>query len=100
MLNEAESVRINRTPGILTLTDANTTVGYCRYNLAGEVEYIFVHPAHRRRGYAQYLLKLVEQDVQRPLSFQSPISPLGRALKNAYEAGSPDRRTDMKRNPG
>jgi GNAT superfamily N-acetyltransferase len=90
MLIEAEAVRINRTPGILTLTDANTTIGYCRYNPAGEVEYIFVHPAHRRRGYAQSLLKLVEQDVQRPLSFQSPISPLGQALKNAYEAGRSD----------
>ena len=95
-----EPVRINRTPGILTLTDANTTIGYCRYNPDGEVEYIFVHPAHRRRGYGRYLLKLVEQAVQRPLSFQSPISPLGRALQDAYEAGCADRRTDTKRNSG
>ena len=80
-------VRVNRTPGILTLSDANTTIGYCRYNPDGEVEYIFVHPAHRQRGYAQYLLKLVEQAVHRPLSFQSPISPLGRALIDAFEAG-------------
>jgi ribosomal protein S18 acetylase RimI-like enzyme len=93
-------VRVNRTPGILTLTDANTTIGYCRYNPEGEVEYIFVHPAHRRRGYAQYLLKLVEQAVQRPLSFHSPISPLGQVLKNAYEAGGSDRKTDSNRNPG
>lgn len=92
MIEEAP-FRINRTPGILTLTDANTTIGYCRYNLDGEVEYIFVHPAHRRRGHARYLLKLVEQDVQGPLSFQSPISPLGQTLKNAYEAGRPEPRT-------
>lgn len=92
MLKEV-SDRVSRTPGILTLTDANTTIGYCRYNPLGEVEYIFVHPAHRRRGFAQHLLKLVEQAVQRPLSFQSPISPLGQALKNAYEAWRPDPKT-------
>jgi GNAT superfamily N-acetyltransferase len=83
--------RVNRTPGILTLTDDNTTIGYCRYNPDGEVEYIFVHPAQRRRGFGQYLLKLVEQDVRRPLSFQSPISPLGRALQDAYA----NRRADL-----
>ena len=93
------TVRVNRTPGILTMTDDNTTIGYCRYNPEGEVEYIFVHPAHRRRGYGQYLLKLVEQAVHRPLSFQSPISPLGRALQDAYAAGCADRKTDTKRNP-
>ena len=97
---DQESVRVNRTPGILTLTDANTTIGYCRYNPDGEVEYIFVHPAHRQRGYAQYLLKLVEQAVHRPLSFQPLISPLGQVLKNAYEAGGWGRKTDSNRNPG
>jgi GNAT superfamily N-acetyltransferase len=93
LLIDEAPFRINRTPGILTLTDANTTIGYCRYNPDGEVEYIFVHPAHRRRGHARYLLKLVEQDVQGPLSFQSPISPLGQTLKNAYEAGRPEPKT-------
>lgn len=83
-------LNIHHTPGILTLTDANTTIGYCRYNPDGEVEYIFVHPARRRQGYAQQMLKLVEQSVHRPLSFQSPISPLGRALQSAYEAGRSD----------
>jgi GNAT superfamily N-acetyltransferase len=89
LIDEA-AIRINHPPGILTLTDVNTTIGYCRYNPDGEVEYIFVHPARRRQGYAQYLLKLVEQSVHRPLSFQSPISPLGRALQSAYEAGRSD----------
>lgn len=97
VLIDAPPLRINRTPGILTLSDANTTIGYCRYNPDGEVEYIFVHPAHRRRGYAQYLLKLVEQDVPGPLSFQSPISPLGQALINTYAAGRSDRQKDIER---
>lgn len=87
VLAERLTVRVSHTPGIITLTDENTTIGYCRYNLAGEVEYIFVHPAFRRRGYAWQMLKLVEQAVQGPLSFQSPISPLGRALIDAFEAG-------------
>ena len=90
VLIDETAIRINHPPGILTLTDLNTTIGYCRYNPDGEVEYNFVHPARRRQGYAQYLLKLVEQSVHRPLSFQSPISPLGRALQSAYEAGRSD----------
>lgn len=84
------TMRVNHTPGIITLTDVNTTIGYCRYNPDGEVEYIFVNPACRRKGYARQLLKLVEQSVHRPLSFQSPISPLGLALLSAYEAGRSD----------
>lgn len=83
---ECFRVRIGHTPGIITLTDENTTIGYCRYNPDGEVEYIFVHPAFRRKGHARQMLKLVEQAVQGPLSFQSPISPLGRALIDAFEA--------------
>ena len=49
LIDEA-AIRINHPPGILTLTDVNTTIGYCRYNPDGEVEYIFVHPARRRQG--------------------------------------------------
>lgn len=79
-------LRLQRAPGILTLGDANTTIGYCRYNPDAEVEYIFVHPAWRRRGVASFLLELVEQEVQRRLHFQPPISPLGRALVQAYES--------------
>ncbi len=86
-------LNINHTQGILTLTNSDTTIGYCRYNPDGEVEYIFVHPAYRRGGYARSMLKLVEQAVQRPLSFQSPISPLGQALKSAYAAWRPDQKT-------
>ncbi len=84
------TVCVNHTPGIITLTDVNTTIGYCRYNPVGEVEYIFVHPARRRQGFARQMLKLVEQVVHRPLSFQSPISPLGRALIAAFDTGRSD----------
>ena len=75
---------VTHTPGIVIFADANTTVAYCRYNNAGEIEYIFVHPAFRRKGYARKLLALVEVQVQCPLRFQAPISPLGQVLAASY----------------
>lgn len=75
---------INHTPGIVTIADANTTIAYCRYSDDGEIEYIFVNSAHRRRGYARSLLAIVQSTVQRPLRFQSPVSPLGAALQSDY----------------
>ncbi len=75
---------INQTSGIVTIADANTTIGYCRYTDTGEVEYIFVNTAYRRRGFAKQLLGLVEASVQRRLRFQPPISPLGATLQTYY----------------
>ena len=82
------SIFVNHTPGIVTITDANTTIGYCRYDESGEIEYIYVNGAHRRKGHAKQLLKLVEECVQLKLSFQPPISPLGEKLKGFYEMAS------------
>ena len=82
------SIFINDTPGILTITDANTTIGYCRYNESGEIEYIFVNSAFRRKGHAKQLLKIIEARLQRALSFQTPISPLGKKLKDFYKTES------------
>ena len=78
------SIRVNHTPGIVTITDSNTTIGYCRYNESGEIEYIYVNGAHRRKGHAKRLLKIVEDCLQRTLTFQPPISPLGRNLQGFY----------------
>lgn len=80
--------KISHTPGIITLTDANTTLGYCRYNDEGEVEYLFVNASFRRRGIARELLRLVEAEVGHSLRFQPPLSPLGRALEEAYITGT------------
>lgn len=77
-------------PGILTLSDANTTIAYCRYAPDGEVEYIFVNPQFRRRGYARRMLDRVQAETGRPPRFQPPISPLGRHLQQAYEARQSD----------
>jgi GNAT superfamily N-acetyltransferase len=81
---------INHTPGIVTIADANTTIGYCRYTDDGEVEYIFVNHAHRRRGYGRTLLAIVQSTVQRTLRFQPPISPLGAALQRDYAMRRPE----------
>ena len=84
----SRSIFINHTPGILTITHANTTIGYCRYNESGEIEYIFVNSAFRRKSHAKQLLKIVEARLQRILSFQTPISPLGKKLKSFYKMES------------
>lgn len=68
----------------MIFADANTNLAYCSYTEAGEIEYIFVHPAYRRKGYARQILAFVEERVQRRLHFQTPISPLGSALLAFY----------------
>ena len=78
---------IVHTQGILTITNINTTIGYCRYDEHGGIEYIFVHPAYRRSGYARRMLALVREQVRQPLSLQPPISPLGARLQRYCEGG-------------
>lgn len=73
-------VRVNHTPGIITITDANTTLGYCRYDDSGEIEYVFVSAPHRRRGYGRLLLRMVEERLGVALRFRRPFSPLGECL--------------------
>lgn len=78
------SFRIGHTDGIVTITDANTTIGYCRYDASGVIEYLFVNPGFRRRGHARHMLHLVEARLGIPLTFAPPISPLGHKLISAY----------------
>ncbi len=75
-----QGLDVLHTPGILTLTNANTTVGYCRYDDDGGIEYIFVHPAYRRLGHAKRMLEQVREQLHRPLRLEPPISPLGAKL--------------------
>lgn len=76
----ADGLDVRHTPGILTLSNANTTVGYCRYRDDGTIEYIFVHPAHRRQGHARRMLERVREHVGRSLRLEPPVSPLGARL--------------------
>ncbi len=82
-----ETLHLNRAPGILTLSNANTTIAYCRYDPSGDIEYLFVNPAFRRRGHARRLLAMVETETATTLRFNPPISPLGGYLLQSYKRG-------------
>jgi GNAT superfamily N-acetyltransferase len=71
-LNNYECVE---TEGIITFKNINTTLGFARYNVMGEIEYIFVNPIFRRKGLAKKLIKIIEKKTA-----QEPISPLGKKL--------------------
>ena len=71
---------LSEADGVFTLKNQNTTLGFVRFNDAGEVEYIFVNPLFRKKKIAKKLLKLVREKTQKKLIFQKPISPLGSKL--------------------
>ncbi|MBX3661258.1 MAG: GNAT family N-acetyltransferase [Burkholderiales bacterium] len=75
------AVSVRHAHGILTITDANTTIGYCRHDDDGNIEYIFVHPACRRQGHAKRMLEQVRARVGKPLRLAPPVSPLGEKLR-------------------
>lgn len=82
----ADGLDVRHTPGILTLSNANTTVGYCRYADDGRIEYIFVHPAYRRQGHAKRMLEQVRECTRGTLRLEPPISPLGAGLLRYCDA--------------
>ena len=81
-LNGCELVE---TDGVFTLKNINTTIGFVRFNKVGEVEYIFVNPIFRKKGFAKKLLKLVKKETGKNISFQKPISPLGSKLISSLD---------------
>ena len=66
--------------GVFTIKNLNTTIGFVRFNELAEVEYIFVNPIFRKKGFAKQLLKLVKEKTGKKIVFQKPISPLGENL--------------------
>jgi hypothetical protein len=78
-------VTLNKSDGVFTLKNNNTTLGFVRFNNAGEVEYIFVNPIFRRKNLAKKLLRLVREKTHKKLIFQKPISPLGSKLLKSIE---------------
>ena len=67
---------------VFTFKNENTTLGFVRFNVRGEVEYIFVNPIFRKKGLAKKLLKLVKEKTGKEIMLQEPISPLGSKLLN------------------
>ena len=76
---------IEKSDGVYTFKNLNTTVGFVRFNADGEVEYIFVNPIFRKKGIAKRLLKLVKNKTGQKIVFQKPISPLGKKLFQSLE---------------
>jgi GNAT superfamily N-acetyltransferase len=66
--------------GVITFKNINTTLGFVRYTEAAEVEYIFVNPIFRRKGFAKKLLQIVEKKTKIKPKPQDPVSPLGKKL--------------------
>ena len=65
---------------VFTYKNENTTLGFVRFNVKGEVEYIFVNPIFRKQGLAKKLLRLVKEKTGKEIILQEPISPLGSKL--------------------
>jgi hypothetical protein len=84
-LIDLSNVELAETEGVFTFKNKNTTLGFVRFNNAGEVEYIFVNPLFRKKKLAKNLLKLVRKKTQKKIIFQKPISPLGSRLLKSIE---------------
>ena len=76
---------LEESDGVFTIKNDNTTLGFVRFNLSGEVEYIFVNPIFRKKNLAKRLLKLVREKTGKKIVFQEPISPLGSKLLKSIE---------------
>ena len=74
---------LEKTDGVFTLKNLNTTLGFVRFNKKAEVEYIFVNPIFRKKGIATKLLQLVKEKTGKEIILQEPISPLGSKLLNS-----------------
>ena len=71
--------------GVFTFKNDNTTLGFVRFNITGEVEYIFVNPLFRKKQLAKNLLRLVREKTQKKIVLQKPISPLGLKLLKSID---------------
>jgi len=75
--SDLSDYQLIRSDGVFTLRNLNTTIGFVRFNEIAEVEYIFVNPIFRKKGFAKQLLKLVKEETGKKIILQKPISPLG-----------------------
>ena len=80
--NSNNKYEISQIDGVITFKNKNTTIGFIRFNDKGEVEYIFVNPAFRKKGVAKKLLRLTKEKLGKKLIPQELISPLGKKLFN------------------
>ena len=57
MINLLNNLKVNETDGVFTFKNANTTLGFVRFNKDGEVEYIFVNPILEKKVW-QKIIKI------------------------------------------
>jgi GNAT superfamily N-acetyltransferase len=68
----------------IVLRNANTTVGYATFSkAAASLDYIFVNPAFRRRGFGRKVVALCETECGGTLTPAPPISPIGQLFFSA-----------------
>ena len=82
---DLSNYELTQSDGVFTLKNLNTTIGFVRFNEIGEIEYIFVNPMFRKKGFAKKLLKLVKDKTGKNIVLQKPISPLGHKLLKSLE---------------
>jgi len=77
MLNGTGDYQIDISEGVVLIKNQNTTIGYSRFNELGEVEYIYVNPLYRRKGFGRLLINEIKK-LKGPIDrVHDPISPLG-----------------------
>ena len=64
---EISNFKIEKTEGVFTFKNENTTIGFVRFNEKAEVEYIFVNPIFRKKGLATKLLQLVREKTKKDI---------------------------------
>ena len=79
-----EDCVVETTGDVILIRNPNTTIGYCRFAPDGGIEYIFVNPAYRRRGFGSRLLAEVGRVTGRVGRPHEPISPTGRRFFGAH----------------
>ena len=80
---DISNFKLEKSDGVFTYKNENTTLGFIRFNEIGEIEYVFVNPIFRKQGLATKLLKLVRKKTGKEIILQEPISPLGSKLLNS-----------------
>jgi GNAT superfamily N-acetyltransferase len=77
MPNGLDDYQIDISEGVVLIKNQNTTIGYCRFNELGEIEYIYVNPLYRRKGFGTILINEIKKLKGTIARVHEPISPLG-----------------------
>lgn len=102
MPSGSDDYQIDVSEGVVLIKNQNTTIGYCRFNEFGEVEYIFVNPLYRRKGFGTLLINEIKR-LKGPIDkVHDPISPLGAQFFKGIglaQALSDEKRDSAKKTP-